>query len=179
MPLCTRVWTTATIVTSVLVQCKIITPFQLFYSFRAVFVKNQVGLQCMHRHNSRDTDQTLSIVLATCDNIPLLRPTLPRPALPCLLPPTILPVTRGEQRTLSCTFLMAPTLCYHTTPLPLTFDVNTIPRFGPQQQLGIYLEQTESRDEVELPWPLGLHRAVPAMGSNGIFFGTAWDSAKG
>ena len=42
MPVCTRYWTTATIATSVLVQCHVITPFQLFYSFRAVFVKNQV-----------------------------------------------------------------------------------------------------------------------------------------
>lgn len=42
MPVCTRWWTTATIATSVLVQCRVITPFQLFYSFRAVFVKNQV-----------------------------------------------------------------------------------------------------------------------------------------
>lgn len=41
MPICTRLWTTATIVTSILVQCHIITPFQLFYSFRAVVVKNQ------------------------------------------------------------------------------------------------------------------------------------------
>ncbi|KAF6223401.1 hypothetical protein HO133_000243 [Letharia lupina] len=41
MPACTRYWTTATIITSVLVQCHVITPFQLFYSFRAVFVKNQ------------------------------------------------------------------------------------------------------------------------------------------
>ncbi|KAG8532134.1 uncharacterized protein KY384_003773 [Bacidia gigantensis] len=42
MPVCTRWWTSATIATSILVQCHIITPFQLFYSFRAVFVKNQV-----------------------------------------------------------------------------------------------------------------------------------------
>ena len=42
MPVCTRWWTTATVVISVLVQCHVITPFQLFYSFRAVFVKNQV-----------------------------------------------------------------------------------------------------------------------------------------
>ena len=42
MPACTRYWTTATIITSVLVQCHVITPFQLFYSFRAVFVKSQV-----------------------------------------------------------------------------------------------------------------------------------------
>lgn len=42
MPICTRWWTVATVATSILVQCHIITPFQLFYSFRAVFVKSQV-----------------------------------------------------------------------------------------------------------------------------------------
>lgn len=41
MPVCTRVWTTATVLTSALVQCQIVTPFQLFYSFRSVFLKNQ------------------------------------------------------------------------------------------------------------------------------------------
>lgn len=43
MPVCTRWWTTATVVTGVLVQCHILTPFQLFYSFRAVFYKQQVS----------------------------------------------------------------------------------------------------------------------------------------
>lgn len=43
MPICTRWWTVATVATSILVQCHIITPFQLFYSFRAVFVKSQVS----------------------------------------------------------------------------------------------------------------------------------------
>ena len=43
MPVCTRWWTTATIAASVLVQCHVITPFQLFYSYRAVFVKSQVS----------------------------------------------------------------------------------------------------------------------------------------
>lgn len=42
MPVCTRWWTTATVAISILVQCHVITPFQMFYSFRAVFVKNQV-----------------------------------------------------------------------------------------------------------------------------------------
>lgn len=42
MPICTRLWTVATVATSILVQCHIITPFQLFYSFRAVFFKSQV-----------------------------------------------------------------------------------------------------------------------------------------
>jgi Derlin-2/3 len=42
MPICTRWWTVATIMTSALVQFHMVTPFQLFYSFRAVFVKSQV-----------------------------------------------------------------------------------------------------------------------------------------
>ncbi|OAX77460.1 hypothetical protein ACJ72_08241 [Emergomyces africanus] len=41
MPPCTRWWTAATLATSVLIQCGVVTPFQLFYSFRAVFVKSQ------------------------------------------------------------------------------------------------------------------------------------------
>lgn len=42
MPICTRWWTTATVLMSGMVQCELITPFQLFYSYRAVFVKSQV-----------------------------------------------------------------------------------------------------------------------------------------
>ncbi|KAK7612922.1 putative ER-associated proteolytic system protein Der1 [Phyllosticta paracitricarpa] len=41
LPVCTRWWTTITVVLSVLVQCHVVSPFQLFYSFRAVFYKNQ------------------------------------------------------------------------------------------------------------------------------------------
>jgi Derlin-2/3 len=45
-PVCTRWWTVANVALGVLVQCKIVTPYQLFYSFRAVFVKDQVRLRC-------------------------------------------------------------------------------------------------------------------------------------
>ncbi|KAF2087534.1 putative ER-associated proteolytic system protein Der1 [Saccharata proteae CBS 121410] len=41
IPVCTRWWTTITVLTSVLVQCHVLTPFQLFYSFRAVYYKGQ------------------------------------------------------------------------------------------------------------------------------------------
>ena len=54
MPICTRWWTTATVLTSGLVQCNLVTPFQLFYSFRTVFNKSQVR---------RDCEQTLSVNL--------------------------------------------------------------------------------------------------------------------
>ena len=42
MPVCTRWWMTAALGASVLVQCHILTPFQLFYSFRTVFYRSQV-----------------------------------------------------------------------------------------------------------------------------------------
>ncbi|OOQ87486.1 Derlin-2 [Penicillium brasilianum] len=41
MPPVTRWWTVATVATSVLVHCHIVTEFQLFYSFRAVYAKSQ------------------------------------------------------------------------------------------------------------------------------------------
>jgi Derlin-2/3 len=41
MPPVTRWWTVATVATSVLVQCHVVTEFQLFYSFRAVYAKSQ------------------------------------------------------------------------------------------------------------------------------------------
>lgn len=40
-PPCTRYWTAATLLTSILVHSKIVSPFQLFYSYRAVFHKKQ------------------------------------------------------------------------------------------------------------------------------------------
>lgn len=43
-PPCTRYWTVATVGLSLLVHSKILSPFQLFYSYRAVFHKQQVSL---------------------------------------------------------------------------------------------------------------------------------------
>lgn len=52
MPICTRWWTTATVLASALVQCQMVTPFQLFYSYRAVFVKHQVRSRATHSQPS-------------------------------------------------------------------------------------------------------------------------------
>lgn len=41
-PPLTRWWTTSAVVCSILVQCHIVSPFNLFYSVRAVFSKGQV-----------------------------------------------------------------------------------------------------------------------------------------
>jgi hypothetical protein len=42
-PVCTRYWTTAIVATSVLVQCKVLSPFHLFFTVRSVFDKHQVS----------------------------------------------------------------------------------------------------------------------------------------
>lgn len=79
MPVCTRWWTVATVATSFLVQCHIITPFALFYSFRAVFVKNQVWQTVFKTafQNSKTTNERLLIVLAPLDYLSLFRSSLP------------------------------------------------------------------------------------------------------
>ena len=60
MPVCTRYWTTAAVVTSVLVQCHVISPFNLFYSFRTVFHKSQVTLSPYHEPYHELTSSTRS-----------------------------------------------------------------------------------------------------------------------
>ncbi|KAF2666379.1 ER-associated proteolytic system protein Der1 [Microthyrium microscopicum] len=41
MPPCTRYWTTGVLLTSLLVQCHVISPFNMFYSLNAIFNKGQ------------------------------------------------------------------------------------------------------------------------------------------
>ncbi|KAF2203727.1 derlin-1.1 [Delitschia confertaspora ATCC 74209] len=41
MPVCTRWWMTVAVSVSVLVQCRILSPFQLFYTLRTVFGRSQ------------------------------------------------------------------------------------------------------------------------------------------
>lgn len=59
MPPCTRWWTAATVITSVLVQCHVITPYQLFYSFRAVYAKSQVCRCFDYIHSSPQKFQNM------------------------------------------------------------------------------------------------------------------------
>lgn len=43
MPICTRLWTTSVVITSVLVHSEIVTPLRLFYTYSAAFTKGQVS----------------------------------------------------------------------------------------------------------------------------------------
>lgn len=114
MPICTRWWTVATILTSALVQCHMVTPFQLFYSFRAVFVKSQVRwvpLQTCSRHVIQRL-LTNFVVLAAIDDVPLLWPLFARPSLSHILPTALCATPRRVFRTLSGSLFMASRLCH-------------------------------------------------------------------
>jgi hypothetical protein len=114
MPVCTRWWMTAALSASVLVQCHIISPFQLFYSVRAV---------CF-------TVADVETVLAPRDNLLLLRSAITRPALPHLLPPAILAPPRRELWTLARALLVAPHICVDAAVMYCAHVQHGVPRFG-------------------------------------------------
>lgn len=80
MPIVTRVWTTATVLTGVLVQCQILTPFQLFYSFRAVWSKQQVRPFRLPQNDlgekERPANRICVAVLEIIHDIRLFRPAV-------------------------------------------------------------------------------------------------------
>lgn len=164
MPPVTRWWTVATVATSVLVQCHILTPFQLFYSFRAVYVKSQVrGMD-----GGLETQLTSPTVLATSLDIPLLRSTESGSTLPRLLPSALLPSVGGVIRPILGAILMAPLLRHDPPPNHLAIPLPSIPRNRPVFQPGIHLEPTQPRNPTKLPGDTGVHGAVSAMGVDGV-----------
>src|ERR1700742_4383758 len=85
MPPLTRWWTTSAVICSVLVQCHILSPFNLFYSVRAV-AKGQVSSPApSYTRDSMLLIRTVA-VLAHRKHILLLRAPLSRPNIPPLLP---------------------------------------------------------------------------------------------
>jgi hypothetical protein len=51
MPFCTRWWTAGVVLTSVLVQCHVISPFNMFYSTSTIFKKGQVCISAIRLRN--------------------------------------------------------------------------------------------------------------------------------
>lgn len=175
MPVCTRYWTTATVLTSALVQCQIITPFQLFYSFRAVFVKNQVPSICPVYGVPTDS----VVVLASTDNLLILRPAIPRSRLPRLLPHTVLSTARRIRRPITSSILVVIALCNFMSDSTLTTRFYAL--LGPPFVIntGVHLVETESRDETEFLGSLGLHGAISTVGLDGLQPYLAWERSQG
>ena len=144
MPVCTRCWMTAALSVSVLVQCHILNPFQLFYSVRTVFYRSQVCLSTMLSLHLQ-LILTTSTVLAACHDILLLWTTQSRPPVPHLLPPAIFAPPRRVVGTIARPLFMAPRVLFNTAPLysPDVFD--GIPRECVVEHAHLHMESEEPR----------------------------------
>jgi len=176
MPVCTRLWTSATVLTSVLVQCDIVNPLKLFYSFRAVFLKHQVsthGSPRVPRTNPTLKNQMQSLtsnitVLAPRYDFCLLRSTLARSCLPCLLHATLLPPLRGILRPLTRTLLLAPHILLRLPHRDLTVCVYAVSRTPALQHSRLYLVAAQPRYTTLLPRAISIHCPVSTLGFDGI-----------
>lgn len=175
MPLCTRWWTTATVLTSALVQCQIVTPFQLFYSFRAVFVKSQV--RCQPIPNTPPSDPV--IVLATPYDLPLLRSAVSRSRLPRLLPYSIFPITRRIIGSITCALFLVTTLRNDMLDMPFAISIDALPWTPAILDTCVHLVKAQPRHTIEFPGPVGFHSSISALGTDGIQPGVTWNSAEG
>jgi len=126
MPLCTRWWTTATVLTSALVQCQIVTPFQLFYSFRAVFVKYQASLNLSNVAYERISN--VLPVLASFNNIPLLWSIVIGSCISRLLPHTIFTTLGGIIWPLTSPVFVALAIRNHMSHMSLSSRLDAISR---------------------------------------------------
>ena len=192
MPICTRWWTTATVLTSALVQCQMVTPFQLFYSIRTVFQKGEVStlspflfllFSLFCRLDAGwywiNTDLWFIItVLASIDHLPLLRSIFSRPALPRILPPTLCPPSRRVVWPLTRSLLLATRLRHGLLNPHLATRLHAFSRPPAVFHTGLYLVAPQPRHTAELPRPVRLHRAVPPLGPHGIQPTYAWDRSQ-
>ena len=127
MPFCTRWWTTGVVLTSVLVQCHVISPFNMFYSINAIFNKGQVGISL-----SFITWSNLRVVLAISLVVILLWTARSRSTLPRLLPPTVFAPARRVVWSVSCTLLLAPGLLCLSPSHHRADAAHLLPRHGSQ-----------------------------------------------
>lgn len=168
--MCTRWWTAATVLTSALVQCHMVTPFQLFYSFRAVFIKSQVGRASMSFTTILCIYQlTMQLaVLATVDDVSLLRSVFARPALSHILPTTLCTAARGVIRQIGRIFFMAASLRHGEPHRAVATGFNAIPRAPSLLYPRLHLVSPQPRHQTKLPGLARLHGSVPAVGADGL-----------
>ena len=82
-------------------------------------------------------------VLATLDNILLLRPLQPRPTVPHLLPPAVLAPPRGVVRPVASPLFMAPYFRFDPASVHGSLVLHGLPWFRFVQHTGLHLESQE------------------------------------
>ena len=108
------------------------------------------------------------VVLATFNDIPILRRVLSRPLIPRLLSPTIRAPTRRILWSISRTLLVAPAVRDDLAHSNVTTCIDAIPRPPAILDAGIYLGPTQPKHSAKLPGPARLHSSIPALGADGL-----------
>lgn len=118
-------------------------------------------------------------VLAVVHHVSLLRPLLARSSLPRILPSALFPSAGGVVWPLSRPFLVAHGLLDDIPDRPIATRLDALPRPPAVLNAGIHMVATKPRHQAELPRTAGLHRAVSALGLDGIQSRDARHSAEG
>lgn len=171
MPIITRCWTTATVITGILVQCQILTPFQVFYSHRAVFSKGQVGLV------STSGTMLMIIVLATIQYICIFWTSISKPGVSPILHATICAHAGGERREY-CTLRLADDVRGQHHPRRCTILQSSISRRIIERDTHLHLESTQSRRTAQLLRRAELQGAVAPVGAGRLQCGATWPLAE-
>lgn len=151
VPIVTRWWTSAVVTTSVLCQCNLVNPFQLFLSFQTVWGKRQVWTvfsrlyAYSHMFIPREEQElTLSTVLAASNHLSLLRPPLPRLHVSHILHGSIFSdAWRIPLPGAHCRLCLASPLLRRHPHCPLTTYRNAFLRLPIELLVGIYLGKEE------------------------------------
>lgn len=107
-------------------------------------------------------------ILAPPNHIPLFRKTKPRPHLPRVLSPTILPTSGGILRPVPGAFRLADVLRDELASDYLPVSLPALPGYGVELESGVYLGAAESGYTVEFPGTAGVSSAVFALGAYGV-----------
>jgi len=107
-------------------------------------------------------------VLATSNNIPLLRTPLPRPRFPRLLPDPLLTTPRRIVRPLPSLLFLATPLFHDLLDLPLTTRLHAIPGAPSLLHTRLHLVAQKPGHSTEFPGPAGVHGSVPAVGVDAV-----------
>lgn len=163
--MCTRLWTTSTVIMAILVQCDVIYPLRLFYTYKSAFQKQQVS-----RHQpcliTLPLANNESVVLAPNINIYLFRTAIHRFDIPSLLhsplrqnPRIAIPFARP---------LRLPTPFHLSLPPgPLPPLHPALPRPPTIQHPRVHLVSAEPRCALLPPRPHSLASSIPALYSYG------------
>ena len=121
----------------------------------------------------------LELVLATPHNLPLLRSSVSRSCLPCLLPHPIFAITRRIIWAITGALLLVTTVRNDLPDMSFAISFDAIPGTSAVFNSGIHLVKAQPRYSIEFFRLAGFHSSIFALGVDGIQPSVTRHSSKG